>query len=52
MPYAMKKSGNAYQVVNRQTGKVHAKHTTAAKAKAQMRLMRAVDHGWKPTKGK
>lgn len=28
---------------------VHAKHTTKAKAKAQARLINAVDHGWKPT---
>ncbi len=28
---------------------VHAKHTTLAKAKAQERLLNAVEHGWKPT---
>ncbi len=28
---------------------VHAKHTTKAKAEAQGRLLRAVEHGWKPT---
>lgn len=29
--------------------KVHARHTTRHNAKAQARLLRAVDHGWKPT---
>ncbi len=28
---------------------VHAKHTTLAKAKAQERLLNAVEHGWHPT---
>jgi len=28
---------------------VRAKSTTPAKAKAQVRLLRAVDHGWEPT---
>ena len=30
-------------------GGVKAKHTTKEKAEAQARLLRAVDHGWKPT---
>lgn len=28
---------------------VKAKHTTKAKAEAQMRLLQGVEHGWKPT---
>lgn len=28
---------------------VHAKNTTLEKAKAQQRLLNAVDHGWTPT---
>jgi hypothetical protein len=28
---------------------VHAKNTTLKKAKAQERLLNAVEHGWKPT---
>jgi len=28
---------------------VKAKHTTKPKAEAQARLLRAVEHGWKPT---
>lgn len=30
----------------------HAKNTTKKKAKAQARLLNAVDHGWVPTKKK
>jgi len=30
-------------------GGVKAKHTTKKKAMAQARLLRAVEHGWKPT---
>lgn len=30
---------------------VHAKRTTKAKAQAQVRLLNAIDHGWKPTGG-
>jgi len=29
--------------------RVHAKHTTKAKAKKQTRLLRGIEHGWKPT---
>lgn len=44
----IKKSDGSYEV--RTPNGVHAKHTTAAKAKAQQRLLNAVDHGWTPTK--
>ena len=30
-------------------GKTTAKHTTKKKAQAQLNLLRAVEHGWKPT---
>ncbi len=30
-------------------GKTTAKKTTKKKAERQMRLLRAVEHGWKPT---
>jgi len=33
-------------------GGVKAKATTMAKAKSQARLLRAIDHGFKPTKSK
>jgi len=29
---------------------VHAKHTTPEKAKAQARLLNAIDHGFRPTR--
>jgi hypothetical protein len=32
-------------VVNSETGKVHAKHTTKAKAMAQVRLLMGIEHG-------
>lgn len=41
MPYKIQKVGTAYQVVNADTGKVYAKHTTRAKAQAQVRLLHA-----------
>ena len=40
------KSGK-YQV--KTPNAVHAKGTTKEKAEAQARLLRAIDHGWKPT---
>jgi len=46
MPVKIKKV-NGYRVST--PGGVKAKHTTKAKAKSQARLLRAVDHGWKPT---
>lgn len=36
----------------RTPGGVKAKGTTPAKAKAQERLLNAIDHGWKPDKKK
>lgn len=49
MPYEIRRSGSAYRVVNTETGEVHAEHTTEAKARAQVRLLNAVKHGFKPT---
>ena len=46
MPVRIKKV-NGYQVTH--GGKVSAKKTTKAKAKAQANLLRGVAHGWKPT---
>lgn len=48
MPYAIRKRGSSYEVVNTETGRVHAKHTTKKKAEAQVRLLRGVEHGMKP----
>lgn len=50
MPVTIRKVKGGYQV--RTPNGVHAKHTTKAKASAQERLLRAVEHGWKPTKRK
>jgi len=46
MPVTIRKV-NGYQV--RTPGGVKAKSTTKAKAERQARLLRAIDHGWKPT---
>lgn len=49
MPYELKKiSPRRYEVVNSETGMVHAKHTSLKNAKAQIRLLQAVEHGFKP----
>ena len=50
MPAKVKKVNGKYQVST--PNGVHAKGTTKAKAKAQQRLLNAVDHGWKPAKNK
>jgi hypothetical protein len=49
MPVTIKKKGGKYQVST--PNAVHAKGTTLEKAKGQERLLNAVEHGWKPTKG-
>lgn len=47
MPVSIRKtSGGRYRVSTPHGTK--AKHTTYKKAKAQERLLNAVDHGWKP----
>lgn len=51
MPEKMTKTSSGGYRVTGPHG-VHAKNTTKAKAKAQVRLLNAVDHGWKPTGGK
>ena len=52
MPYELKKiSPKCWQVVNKDTGVVHSKCTTKAKAEAQMRLLYGVESGkWSPSK--
>ena len=39
MPFKIKKVEGGYEVLNAETGKIHARHTTLAKAKAQIRIM-------------
>jgi hypothetical protein len=48
MPYAIKRKGSKYQVVNTETGKVHST-TTKAKAEKQLHLLRGIEHDWQPT---
>jgi len=50
MPYEVVHKGTGVVVRNKATGKIHAKNTTKRKAAAQLRLLNAVDHGWKPSK--
>jgi hypothetical protein len=49
VPYSVRKTDGAYEVVDRETGKVYAQHTTREKAERQRRLLEGVRHGWKPT---
>ena len=49
MPYKIvKKSARRYSVINPKNGKIHAKNTTLKRAKSQVRLLNAIDHGFKP----
>lgn len=50
MPEKIRKVKGGYSVST--PGGTKAKHTTLAKAKAQARLLRAIEHGWKPTRRK
>jgi hypothetical protein len=44
MPYEIvKKPSGKFQVINKNTGEIHAKGTTLKKAKAQVRLLGMVD---------
>lgn len=47
MPWNIEKHDGCFKVVNKKTGKVHAKCTTKEKAEAQIRLLRGVEHGMK-----
>lgn len=47
MPVKVKKVKGGYRVST--PGGMKAKRTTAAKARRQANLLRAVEHGWKPT---
>ena len=47
MPVKIQKTKKGYRVST--PGGVKAKGTTKAKAEAKVNLLRAVEHGWKPT---
>jgi hypothetical protein len=49
VPYSVRKVDGAYQVIDRETGKVYSRHTTKERAERQRRLLEGVRHGWKPT---
>lgn len=50
MPYSIRKVGKKFQVVNTETGEVHAKGTTKKKAEAQIRLLGSKEGGKVETK--
>lgn len=50
MPVKIRKVKGKYRVTV--GGRVTAKHSTKRNAKRQANLIRAIDHGWKPTKGR
>jgi hypothetical protein len=52
VPYEIRKNGRSYEVINSDTGEVHAKHTTKAKAEAQVSLLEGDDNGFKPDRVK
>lgn len=52
MPYESRKvSPRCWEVINTETGKVHASCTSKTKAEAQLRLLRGIESGkWRPSK--
>lgn len=48
MPYEIRRKGNRYQVINKETGKVHST-TTHAKAQKQLKLLQGIEKDWTPT---
>ena len=49
MPYAIRKRGDKWVVLNTETGDVKGTHATETKAQLQINLLRGIEHGWKPT---
>jgi len=47
MPYELKKTGEGFGVKG--PSGMHSSNTSLQKAQAQMRLLRGIEHGWKPT---
>jgi hypothetical protein len=48
MPYEVRKAenGDGYEVVNKDTGDVKAKHASKEDADEQVRLLEAIEHGY------
>jgi len=51
MPYKLISLGGGRYKVKSPSG-TRAKSTTKSKAKAQIRLLKGIEHGWKPSKKK
>lgn len=49
MPYKLRKVKRGYRVTGRR-GRVHAYRASKRNAKAQLRLLRGIEHGWTPTR--
>ena len=51
MPYEVKKDGDAWTVINSDTGDVKARHTSKELAERQVKLLHAIEHdpAWQPT---
>jgi hypothetical protein len=50
MPYKVSKVKGGYRVTSPHG--VKAKHSSKSNVKKQLRLLRAIEHGWKPSKRK
>ena len=50
MPYKIRKLPNKelYRVYNKNTKEIKARGTTLVKAKAMIRILNAINHGWIP----
>ena len=49
MPYTIRKSGNRFRIVRKDTGKVVGASSSRADAQASIRARLAGEHGWKPS---
>jgi len=49
MPYAIRHNSKGWGVQNTETGEWHSRDTSRTKAKKQLRLLNAIEHGYKTT---
>ncbi len=49
MPAVVKKHGDHWDIVNKNTGKVYGHSTTKEQAEKSANARNAASHGWKPT---
>lgn len=52
MPYAKRKRGDKWVILNAETLDVKGTHDSEIKADRQLNLLNAVEHGWHPTGAK